>query len=137
VGEHYLGTLSLDEAQQSLADAMDIDCTSRCARPGEPPRNREMRCRHGFVEGKRCLVCGRSLVTERKRLLLQRQLGVLRAISSGSTTRGECAAVLGLPKRTVDSCVTTFRKRGILSPPGEPFRVTDLGREFMKGKANG
>lgn len=49
-----------------LAEEIDADGDlylhqSRCAAPGEPPRNRAMRCRHGFIDGgaQLCHVCSR------------------------------------------------------------------------------
>ena len=145
------------ELRQSLV--MDTDATerhphgyeppeTRCARPGEPYRNVERRCGHGFLDGKNCYVCdpvaraqraddwtirrskSHPFVVARR---IKRRRAALAAIAAGHVTHQELAAALNTSSASASQTIRQLTRVGYLSLEPSGHVLTDRGRDFLAG----
>lgn len=106
---------------------------SRCARPGEKPRNREQRCEHGFVDnGENCIDCSAVAmrtkpIQSRNKRAKSRAL-LLRLIASGHTSQEELMRGLECSAYQLSTRIVWLRRLGLVTHDRE-IRLTQLGLE--------
>lgn len=130
----YLTDSGIAEIQRIAACVViKDDSPSRCAKPGEPPLNREQRCKHGFVDnGAMCIDCQGSKRNRRrqksKRERQSERIAILRIIASGVNSKAELSEKIGCSAYQLAAKITWLRRYGYLSDDLE-LRLTLLGED--------
>lgn len=121
------------------------DEKSRVGKPGAW-RNREMRCEHGFVDGKACQVCNQQAREKMLEAWVDRRhyghplkvakrernrVNALMVIASGQTKRHELAHALGVSAQSASQQLRRLRLDGLIDGTNT---ITPAGLEFLKKK---
>lgn len=133
------GTIG-DNDIATVWDALGPDDELRLsARPGETPRNREMRCEHGFVRGAACQVCNCSTIraasagpnsTQMSHMAVTRRVKLARKIHQGVCTIPALAAEMHTTIGAVAKTLAGMRRSKLITT-GSAIALTERGKEML------
>jgi hypothetical protein len=142
-------SLTVDVTSYESRRCNYVEPETRCARPGEPYRNIERRCDHGFLDGKNCLVCDPKAREKRandwamrreamhplvvKRRVSKRREALLK-ISEGARFSHDLARSLGVSVGSASGTIRALAWAGYITIL-DGAALTDAGRAFMAGGA--
>lgn len=131
--------------------------TSRCAKPGEPPRNRTSRCEHGFLIGASNVICPEcdpvgwhnqrelAVLVDRPRSprgtgckqdARHQRAQFLAAIAAGAASREAVMAALQCSRYSASALVLNARRRGEIEAT-LPLRLTEKGLSALENGRRG